>query len=52
MKRENIVNNINKAFNMIGGTYNLDSTEINDIKNNLKIKGVGFQSGGYKEISE
>ncbi len=51
MKRENIVNNINKAFNMIGGEYKLDQSEINDIKENLKLKKVGFQSGGFKEVS-
>ena len=51
MNQDKIINNISKAFDLIGGKYNLDSSEINDIKSNLKSKNVGFQTGGYKEIS-
>ena len=51
MNQDKIINNISKAFDLIGGKYNLDSNEINDIKSNLKSKNVGFQTGGYKEIS-
>ena len=51
MSNNRIRNNINKSFENIQQEYNLTGGEIKDIKENLKLKNIGFQTGGFKEIN-
>ena len=51
MSNNRIRNNINKSFENIQQEYNLTGGEIKDIKENLKLKNIGFQKGGFKEIN-
>ena len=51
MSHIKIKNNINKAFTNIKDEYGLSQEELNDVKDNLRLKNIGFQTGGYKEIN-
>ena len=51
MSNNRIRHNINKSFKNIQKEYNLTGGEIKDIKENLKLKNIGFQTGGFKEIN-